>query len=64
MDARGEEILDISVALSESTVIYPGDPAPEMMNFSQASGGAACNTGMISFGLHNGMHVDAPYHFF
>jgi arylformamidase len=56
-------IIDISVELSEDTVIYPGDPKPEYgLFFSLADGGIA-NVGYLKHGIHHATHVDVPYHF-
>lgn len=58
-----EHIIDISVELSDKTVIYPGDPEPEYgLIFSLSEGGIA-NVGQIKHGIHHGTHVDVPYHF-
>lgn len=58
-----DQILDISVALSDQTIIYPGDPTPEYgLIFSLDSGGIA-NVGYLNHGIHHGTHVDVPYHF-
>jgi arylformamidase len=56
-------MIDISVTLSENTLIYPGDPKSEYgLIFSLDDGGVA-NVGYINSGIHHATHVDAPYHF-
>ena len=55
-----DQMLDISVSLSDKTIIYPGDPTPEYsLIFSLASGGIA-NVGYLKHGIHHGTHVDVP----
>lgn len=60
MHAR--RIIDLSVPLSESTQVYPGDPAPraEPATTIEADG---FNTLSLRIGSQTGTHVDAPYHF-
>lgn len=55
-------IYDISQPLFECEV-FPGDPKPEKTTLSRMSDGAAYNLTAISMCVHNGTHVDAPYHF-
>lgn len=63
MQSQMDKIIDISVTLSEDTVIYPGDPAPEYMLFCSLADGGIANVGGMMHGLHHGTHVDVPYHF-
>ena len=46
-----------------STPVYPGDPAPSKTAFMEIEKGADCNLTILSFGSHNGTHLDAPKHF-
>ncbi len=63
MDYGIHGLIDISVELSEDTIIYPGDPKPEYgLFFSLAEGGIA-NVGYLKHGIHHATHVDVPYHF-
>lgn len=55
-------IYDISQPLFES-VIFPGDPKPEKLPLRRMDEGSAYNLTGMSLCLHNGTHVDAPYHF-
>lgn len=57
-------IYDISVALRNGTVVYPGNPEIRIAPHSELSRGASSNTSTISLGSHSGTHVDAPRHFF
>lgn len=60
MHAR--RIVDLSVPLSESTQIYPGDPEPRVAPAAtiEADG---FNVLSLRMGSQTGTHVDAPYHF-
>lgn len=55
-------IYDISQPLFECRV-FPGDPGPEKTELQRISDGAICNLTAISLCVHNGTHIDAPYHF-
>lgn len=46
-----------------STLVYPGDPAPSKTPFYEIKKGDDCNLTILSFGSHNGTHLDAPKHF-
>ncbi len=56
-------IYDITQPLFECEV-YPGDPGPEKKALQRMDDGAPCNVTAISLCVHNGTHVDAPYHFY
>jgi kynurenine formamidase len=55
-------IVDLSLVLDAETQIYPGDPAPEIRPATTVETDGY-NVAHLSFGSHNGTHVDAPYHF-
>ncbi|MDW7658053.1 MAG: cyclase family protein [Bacillota bacterium] len=63
MSENQDQILDISVALSDQTIIYPGDPIPEYCLVSSQINGDTANVGYLKLCIHNGTHVDVPYHF-
>ena len=44
--------------------VFPGDPSPERIVKMDMSDGAMYNLSDISMCVHNGTHVDAPYHFY
>jgi arylformamidase len=56
-------IYDVSVPLSSTTPIYPGDPGIEINQWRALASGDSANVSHMSFGLHSGTHVDAPSHF-
>jgi kynurenine formamidase len=55
-------VVDLSVPLSESTQVYPGDPVPRLRPAAtiEADG---FNLLSLRLGSQTGTHVDAPYHF-
>lgn len=57
------EWIDISVALRNGMVVWPGDEPFERRNTLQLRDGAACNLSQISTTAHIGTHMDAPLHF-
>ncbi|MDN3355710.1 cyclase family protein [Actinomadura sp. DC4] len=59
---RVRRIVDLSVPLSESTQVYPGDPVPRIEPAAtiEADG---FNLLSLRLGSQTGTHVDAPYHF-
>lgn len=56
------EIFDISQEVFGCKV-FPGDPSPERIVKMNMDDGAMYNLSNISMCVHNGTHVDAPYHF-
>ena len=55
-------IYDITQPLFECEV-FPGDPKPEKTELYRIKNGAICNLTALSMCVHNGTHIDAPYHF-
>lgn len=56
------KIYDISQEVYGCTV-FPGDPQPQKTVVLRVSDGDVCNLSNLSMCVHNGTHVDAPYHF-
>ncbi len=56
------KIVDVSVALREGMVIYPGDAPFQLRPHSRIADGAGSNNSVILMGSHTGTHVDAPHH--
>ena len=46
-----------------SCKVYPGDPAPEKRILGSMEQGELYNLTAFSMCAHNGIHIDAPYHF-
>ncbi len=57
------KIYDITVAISEATPIYKGDPGVEISSFKAMANGSSANVSQIAMGVHTATHVDAPNHF-
>ena len=55
-------IYDITQPLFEC-VVFPGDPRPEKIVLRRMEEGSDYNLTAMSLCLHNGTHVDAPFHF-
>lgn len=56
-------IYDISLPISETLAVWPGDPPVKILNSSHISKGDNCTTSMLTLGTHTGTHIDAPSHF-
>ncbi len=57
------KIYDVSVAISSSMPVYPGDPTVDVEQTHQIAKGDVANVSRLSFGAHTGTHIDAPAHF-
>ena len=58
-----EVIVDLTRTLSESTPVYPGDPAFRTED-ALSAGAVGFRLKRIATGLHVGTHLDAPRHYF
>ena len=58
-----KKIYDISVALQESTPVWPGDAGFQRMLTNRLSDGDISNCSRLSLGAHTGTHLDTPLHF-
>ena len=56
------KIYDISQEVL-SCKVYPGDPAPKAERLVSIDTGDVYNMSTLSMCVHNGTHIDAPYHF-
>jgi len=57
-------IYDITVPLSPSLPVYPGDPEVAITPVAQLQWGDAANVSRLVLSSHAGTHLDAPRHFF
>jgi arylformamidase len=57
------KIHDISLPVSESLVVWPGDPPIRITQPSHIDRGDVATVSRLDFGAHTGTHVDAPAHF-
>jgi len=55
-------IFDITVPISETTPVQPGEPRIQIEKLSQLSLGDQANSTRLHLGTHTGTHVDAPFH--
>ena len=56
-------IIDISRGLHSGAPHWPGDTATEFSLSARIAEGSSCNVGRLALSVHNGTHVDAPFHF-
>jgi arylformamidase len=56
-------IHDISLSISESLVVWPGDPPVSVTQVSHLDKGDHATVSRLEMGAHTGTHVDAPAHF-
>jgi arylformamidase len=57
-------IYDITVPLSPTLPVYPGDPTVTVTPVTALAQGDAANVSHIGLSSHSGTHLDAPRHFF
>jgi arylformamidase len=57
------KLYDISLPVSDSLPVWPGDPKVSLTRTSSFAAGDALNITRIMMGAHTGTHVDAPSHF-
>jgi len=56
-------IYDLSLPISESLVVWPGDGAIRIVQTSHVERGDPATVTRLDMGAHTGTHVDAPAHF-
>jgi len=57
------KIFDISLTISSSMPVWPGDPLIELEQIDSMDNGANANISRLSTSVHIGTHIDAPHHF-
>lgn len=55
-------LYDITVPLHPRMTVYEGDPPFRFERLKQIRKGDSSNLGVVTMGLHNGTHFDAPFH--
>ncbi len=55
--------IDISLTISEDSVVWPGSKKPVINPYQRIINGNASNNSEIEMDLHTGTHFDAPLHF-
>ena len=58
------KVIDISIPLSPSTLLFPGDPTVEIESVSSFDQGDAYRITRITMSAHAGTHIDTPSHIF
>jgi len=56
--------IELSYKLDKNMPIYPGSPEEEIIPITRMNQNDPSNTTTITHFLHNGTHVDAPFHFY
>src|SRR3989344_5569329 len=56
------KIIDLSQVVSETSLIYPGDPGVELVQTESMAKGDLCNGETIKAGVHALTHLDSPGH--
>lgn len=56
-------IYDISLDISPTLPVWPGDPRVILERVSNIDLGDPANVSRIEMGVHTGTHIDAPFHF-
>lgn len=57
-------IYDITVPLSATLTVYPGDPTVNITPVTRLAKGDVANISHLALGSHSGTHLDVPRHFF
>jgi arylformamidase len=55
--------IELSYHFEKNMPIYPGSPEEEMIPVNRIKQGDPSNTTIFKHYIHNGTHVDAPFHF-
>ena len=56
------KVIDLSQIVSETSLIYPGDPGVELVQTESMARGDLCNGETIKAGVHSLTHLDSPGH--
>lgn len=57
------KIYDISLPITPTMPVWPGDPPVQITQVSAISQGDSANISQLTIGVHCGTHIDAPKHF-
>ncbi len=58
------KIIDISMPVTEKTVVWDDEFVPEIKEFGSISKGDIANSSYIKMSLHTATHIDFPRHFY
>ncbi len=56
-------IYDVSIGISPTIPVWPGNPGVELERVNDMNKGANSNVSRLALGVHTGTHFDAPAHF-
>ncbi|MFN2589497.1 MAG: cyclase family protein [Actinomycetota bacterium] len=56
-------VVDVTLSISDDMLVWPGDPAAEVIPRKQLAWGDPSNVSELRIGTHTGTHVDPPVHF-
>ena len=56
------KIIDLSQVVSETSLIYPGDPDVDLMQVESMARGDSVNGEIVKAGVHSLTHLDSPGH--
>jgi len=64
IDVRGTRVIDLSQPIAADIPVPPAFAPPELRIIASQAQGSVSNVEQLTLILHEGTHVDAPYHFF
>jgi arylformamidase len=56
--------IEMSYPISTDIPVFPGSPKEKFIPYMRISKGDICNSTVLHHFLHNGTHIDSPYHFY
>lgn len=56
-------LIDVSRVLHSDAPHWPGDTPTDFRLTARMAEGSSCNVGALALSVHNGTHVDAPFHY-
>ncbi len=56
-------MIDISLPISDTLPVWPGDPPVAIRQMASISQGDQANVSLIRMGVHTGTYIDSPKHF-
>ena len=63
MSNRTNQIYDLTLQITPSLIVWPGDPAIDLHRVAKMEEGDVCNVTRMNISVHTGTHLDAPSHF-
>ena len=63
MSSQEKQIYDLTLPITRSLIVWPGDPAIDLHRVLKMEDGDVCNLTRMNMSVHTGTHLDAPSHF-